>query len=517
MLTALVAVGIGLAVRAQPRYGRRVWLLPGGLWMLAVLDHMMVNYAASVALGELARTTGEAFVGFPGWLVSPHRVIGAGRFTGLLFLVLLAAAVILDYRALRPVEARLPALPGDGAPAPLSWLAERATALRRGVATEASAGARRTARGLAAALDETSLALTRASHGLVVTLAAASRGPRLWLGAQVALRERRELGIGLARAGNGPRRRRPPEEEVASRISWIGGALLGGAAALLIAAMGGGGWCPRSVSRRTVRGPGRVVVGPLADRTAPRRRRDRRAARSSGHGARRCTRGRGRPRNGRGSRARDRDLHPRSAGGDQGLLREPHSGPGRDVRSRAAARAAPARGCGSRPRPEGPARRHRVRRGGGRDRHRTGGARGDRGSGRARDARGHRSGGREVADLIDETAATFTNKEREVANLLAGEGKTVSAIAPAQRRTADALVDGIETEFNSLSPGASNRTVKAALTSAKGQARQAIVDARGSGLTEEEALRGLRRFIGAHPERMDGVRIVGDGFEVTWP
>jgi hypothetical protein len=39
-------------------------------------------------------------------------------------------------------------------------------------------------------------------------------------------------------------------------------------------------------------------------------------------------------------------------------------------------------------------------------------------------------GGREVADLIDETAATFTNKERAVADLLAGEGKTDRAIAP---------------------------------------------------------------------------------------
>jgi hypothetical protein len=36
----------------------------------------------------------------------------------------------------------------------------------------------------------------------------------------------------------------------------------------------------------------------------------------------------------------------------------------------------------------------------------------------------------------------------------------------------------------SLDPGASDRTVKAALNSAKGQARHAVIDARGSGLAE---------------------------------
>jgi Contact-dependent growth inhibition CdiA C-terminal domain len=47
-------------------------------------------------------------------------------------------------------------------------------------------------------------------------------------------------------------------------------------------------------------------------------------------------------------------------------------------------------------------------------------------------------------------------------------------------RTADARVNGISVEFKSLDPGASDRTVKAALNSAKGQARHAVIDARAT-------------------------------------
>jgi hypothetical protein len=60
-----------------------------------------------------------------------------------------------------------------------------------------------------------------------------------------------------------------------------------------------------------------------------------------------------------------------------------------------------------------------------------------------------------------------------------------------QGRRPDAAVDGTWTEFKSLGPGARDTTVKAALTSAKGQARHAVVDGRGSGLTRDEADRGI--------------------------
>jgi hypothetical protein len=64
---------------------------------------------------------------------------------------------------------------------------------------------------------------------------------------------------------------------------------------------------------------------------------------------------------------------------------------------------------------------------------------------------------------------------------------------------------------------AGNGSVKNALNSAQGQADHAYTDAGGSGLTESEAVRGLRRYLGASPGRMRFIRIVGGGFAITWP
>jgi hypothetical protein len=59
--------------------------------------------------------------------------------------------------------------------------------------------------------------------------------------------------------------------------------------------------------------------------------------------------------------------------------------------------------------------------------------------------------------------------------------------------------------------------VKAALTSAKGQAGQAVIDGCGSGLDREEADRGMRRFLGTpHAGRMDAIRIIGDDYDLNW-
>lgn len=118
---------------------------------------------------------------------------------------------------------------------------------------------------------------------------------------------------------------------------------------------------------------------------------------------------------------------------------------------------------------------------------------------------------------IDESAKVFSPEERRIAELLSDEGRTVQAVPESTVRTPDALVDGVPWEFKSLGPGATNATVRNRLNDAKGQARNALVDARGSGLTEAEARRGIARFVGANPGRMDAIRIVGDGFEVTWP
>lgn len=122
--------------------------------------------------------------------------------------------------------------------------------------------------------------------------------------------------------------------------------------------------------------------------------------------------------------------------------------------------------------------------------------------------------------VVDERASRFQPPERRLADYLAGEGRAVAAIhdgfGRAGRRP-DAAVDGVETEFKSLDPGASNTTVKAALTSAKGQADHAVVDARGAGLERQEAERGLRRFLGTpHATSMTAIRIIGDDFDLDW-
>ncbi|MFI5781461.1 hypothetical protein [Nocardia sp. NPDC051570] len=120
---------------------------------------------------------------------------------------------------------------------------------------------------------------------------------------------------------------------------------------------------------------------------------------------------------------------------------------------------------------------------------------------------------------IDESAKQFSPEERKIADLLAEEGKEVKAVKESNaQRTPDAEVDGHPTEFKTMSPGATNTNVRNALNSAKGQADTAIIDGRGSGLTQDEAQRGVNRFLGANPAgRMTSIRIVGDGWEIRWP
>ncbi|HEY2506769.1 MAG TPA: hypothetical protein VGI58_09640 [Streptosporangiaceae bacterium] len=122
--------------------------------------------------------------------------------------------------------------------------------------------------------------------------------------------------------------------------------------------------------------------------------------------------------------------------------------------------------------------------------------------------------------VVDERACSFQPRERRLADHLAGEGRTVVAIHDAHGRAGrrpDAAVDGVETEFKSLDAGASNRTVKAALNSAKGQARAAVIDGRDSGLERPDADLGIRRFLGTPYEgRLDAIRVIGDGYDLTW-
>ncbi len=122
--------------------------------------------------------------------------------------------------------------------------------------------------------------------------------------------------------------------------------------------------------------------------------------------------------------------------------------------------------------------------------------------------------------VIDERAKRFSSAERRVAEHLAEKGPAVVSVSEGYGiygRTADARVNDVPVEFKSLDPGASDRTVKAALNSAKGQARYAVIDARGSGLSEDQAHRGISRFSGTpHGNRLDAVLIIGDNYSIDW-
>jgi hypothetical protein len=122
--------------------------------------------------------------------------------------------------------------------------------------------------------------------------------------------------------------------------------------------------------------------------------------------------------------------------------------------------------------------------------------------------------------VIDERSKKFSPAERRIAEHLAVNGAAVVSVSEGFGvcgRTPDSRVDSVPVEFKSLDQGASDRTVKAALNSAKGQARHAVIDARGSGLTEDEADNGIRRFRGTpHGDRLDAVLIVGDDYIIDW-
>ncbi len=119
---------------------------------------------------------------------------------------------------------------------------------------------------------------------------------------------------------------------------------------------------------------------------------------------------------------------------------------------------------------------------------------------------------------IDESDRKFSPEEKLIADVLSGEGKTVKSLPePGTTRVPDASVDGVPTEFKTLNPGASDGTVKNVINNSikgGGQARDIVIDARGSGLTAEQALKGLARAKGIARGLIDSVRIIGDGFDI---
>lgn len=72
-------------------------------------------------------------------------------------------------------------------------------------------------------------------------------------------------------------------------------------------------------------------------------------------------------------------------------------------------------------------------------------------------------------------------------------------------------------EFKSPELGADSATVRNEVNKGKKQARYVLIDGRGTGLTLDDAERGSRRAWGAYGDKLDAIRIIGDGFDVRWP
>lgn len=115
-----------------------------------------------------------------------------------------------------------------------------------------------------------------------------------------------------------------------------------------------------------------------------------------------------------------------------------------------------------------------------------------------------------------------TVEEQRLADLLRERGHHVEpnkmqGIQGAGRQF-DAYVDGNATEFKSLEPGANSNRIRHRVNESirdGGQARNMTFDARNSGLTKEEAERGIRRAMGIARGKVDRITIFGDDYVVT--
>jgi Contact-dependent growth inhibition CdiA C-terminal domain len=138
---------------------------------------------------------------------------------------------------------------------------------------------------------------------------------------------------------------------------------------------------------------------------------------------------------------------------------------------------------------------------------------------------------RETPRPSDERAKKFSPAERRIAEYIAYRGAAIVSVSEGfgrHGRTPDARADDVPVEFKSLDPGASDRTVKAALNSAKGQARHAVIDTRPQdahleNLIERALGQRFTREEGSDPYiRVDtaAVYVGGHDFDdddITWP
>ena len=76
-------------------------------------------------------------------------------------------------------------------------------------------------------------------------------------------------------------------------------------------------------------------------------------------------------------------------------------------------------------------------------------------------------------------------------------------------------MDGLIHEFKTLSPGATENTIKNAVNNSirgGGQARNIVIDARGSGLSRAGAENGAYKALGISRGLVDRITVIGDDY-----
>ncbi len=118
---------------------------------------------------------------------------------------------------------------------------------------------------------------------------------------------------------------------------------------------------------------------------------------------------------------------------------------------------------------------------------------------------------------------SFSPKEQSIADAikqktgLEATPNPLEGVAGAGRQ-GDALIAGVKHEFKTLDPGATANTIKNVVNNSirkGGQARNIVIDARGSGLTQEAASHGIAKALGISRGKIDNITIIGDDFFIN--
>ena len=125
---------------------------------------------------------------------------------------------------------------------------------------------------------------------------------------------------------------------------------------------------------------------------------------------------------------------------------------------------------------------------------------------------------------VPKSGGSFSSaKEQRIADFI--ESRTGLKVIPnpaegvaGAGRQGDAFIAGVMHEFKTLDPGATSSRIKNVVNSSikrGGQARNIVIDARGSGLSQADAVRGLSRAAGISRGKLDNITIIGDDFFIN--